>query len=219
MKGSRKSTSCSGTSGPTQQPRPPFMVAANMTEDTYQYAGEQGFGIMVVPMTASRLRQLLEIYHGAWRAAGHPGHGTIFLAFHMFVDPDPRRARAVARVHVESYFQAIMRSTTALATEHSVDYKGYDKLREMMAGMTLERLIETCGAWVGSPTGVREQIARFHAESGGFDYASLQVNFSLLPFSEAMRSLRLFAEEVIPHFAPAHNQRYHAAQGAHTVGT
>jgi hypothetical protein len=36
---------------------------------------------------------------------------------------------------------------------------------------------------------------------GPFEHASLQVNFSNLPFKEALRSMRLFAREIIPHFA------------------
>ena len=35
---------------------------------------------------------------------------------------------------------------------------------------------------------------------GGFEIASLQVNFHLIPFDEARRSLQLFAEEVLPAF-------------------
>jgi alkanesulfonate monooxygenase SsuD/methylene tetrahydromethanopterin reductase-like flavin-dependent oxidoreductase (luciferase family) len=119
----------------------------------------------------------------------------------LFVDPDPLRAREFARPHVESYFHAIMRSIKGLATELSDNYKGYEKQAEHFASTTLDTLIESGSAWVGSPAEVREQIARFHDECGGFDYASLQVNFHLLPYAEALRSLTLFGQEVIPHFA------------------
>jgi len=186
---------------PTQKPRPPFFVAANITEESYEYAGRHGHSIMVVPMTATRLRQLLEIYHDAYRAAGHPGRGKVFLSFHMFVDPDGQRARDVARPHVESYFRAVMRSLEGIAAQPSDNYKGYEKQREHLAAITLDSLIESGGAFVGSPAEVREQITRFREASGGFDYASLQVNFHLLPYAESLRSLTLFAHEVMPHFA------------------
>jgi len=39
------------------------------------------------------------------------------------------------------------------------------------------------------------------ADFGGFEHASLQVNFNLMPFEEAMGSMRLFAREVMPRFA------------------
>jgi alkanesulfonate monooxygenase SsuD/methylene tetrahydromethanopterin reductase-like flavin-dependent oxidoreductase (luciferase family) len=158
---------------------------------------------MVVPMTASRLREYLDIYHNAYRAAGHPGRGKVFLSFHMFVDPDPKRARAVAAPHVESYFHAIMRSIKDIGKELSDNYKGYEKQAEHFKAITLDSLIESGSAWVGSPAEVREQIAHFHEACGGFDYASLQVNFHLLPYAESLRSLNLFGEEVIPHFNAA----------------
>lgn len=185
---------------PTQSPRPPFMVAANITEESYEYAGRNGHWIMVVPMTASRLREYLETYHQAYRAAGHPGRGKVFLSFHMFVDPDPRRAREIARPHVESYFKAIMRSIKDIGTTLSDNYKGYEKQAEHFKAITLETLIETGSAWVGSPAEVRDQIESFNDACGGFDYASLQVNFHLLPYAESLRSLTLFGEEVIPYF-------------------
>ena len=38
---------------------------------------------------------------------------------------------------------------------------------------------------------------------GGFEIASLQVNFNTIPLDAALRSLRLFGEKVIPRFATA----------------
>jgi hypothetical protein len=35
---------------------------------------------------------------------------------------------------------------------------------------------------------------------GGFEIASLQVNFNTVPVAEAKASMRLFAEEVMPRF-------------------
>lgn len=91
----------------------------------------------------------------------------------------------------------------------SGDYKGYKLLRERMAALSLETLIRDGSAWVGSPSELREQILRFNEECGGFDYASLQVNFHHLPFTEAMRSLTLFAEQVIPFVTPAGTASVH----------
>jgi len=36
---------------------------------------------------------------------------------------------------------------------------------------------------------------------GGFEHASLQVNFNLMPVDAALASMRLFAREVMPRFA------------------
>jgi alkanesulfonate monooxygenase SsuD/methylene tetrahydromethanopterin reductase-like flavin-dependent oxidoreductase (luciferase family) len=185
---------------PTQRPRPPFFVAANNTPTSYEYAGRQGHFIMGVPMVAEQLRANLEVYHEAWRAAGHPGKGKVFLAFHMFVDHDAERARRIAGKHVESYFKSLVEATAGMAEEPSRDYAGYEKQREQIAKLTIDSLIANCAAWVGSPSDVRGQIARYHEAVGGFDYASLQVNFHTLPLDEALRSIELFAHEVMPEF-------------------
>ncbi len=185
---------------PTSRPRPPFYVAANITAESYEYAGRNGHYIMAVPMAASRLREMLEIYRKAYRDAGHPGKGRVFLAFHMFVDRDPERARRIAKPHVESYFTSLIEATKEITENSSVDYKNYDKHREQMNALTMEKLIEGCGAWIGSPEQVCKQIERFQAESGGFEIASLQANFHTLPHAEAVRSIELFSREVAPHF-------------------
>jgi hypothetical protein len=45
-----------------------------------------------------------------------------------------------------------------------------------------------------------ENIKMYQEETGGFEHASLQVNFHNLPFDEAQRSMKMFAAEVMPHF-------------------
>jgi alkanesulfonate monooxygenase SsuD/methylene tetrahydromethanopterin reductase-like flavin-dependent oxidoreductase (luciferase family) len=187
---------------PTQKPRPPFFIAANDTKASYEYAGQKGYYMMGVPMIAEKLRANLEIYHGAWAAAGHPGKGKVFLAFHMFADHDSARARKIAGDQVESYFKSLMEATAGMETE-SKDYVGYSKQREIFATLTIDKLIANNAAWVGSPAEIRKQIATFNSECGGFDFASLQVNFHTIPVDEAMRSIELFANEVMPEFTAA----------------
>jgi alkanesulfonate monooxygenase SsuD/methylene tetrahydromethanopterin reductase-like flavin-dependent oxidoreductase (luciferase family) len=186
---------------PTQRPRPQFFVALNTTPESYVYAGERGHYIMGVPMVASQLRENFALYRKAWADAGHPGQGKIFLAFHMFVDPDPERARRIAGDHVEAYFKSMIEATAGMDTEVSTDYVGYEKKREQFKKLNLTALIENCGAWVGSPAEVRAQISKLYDAVGGFDYAALQVNFHTLPIEEAMRSIELFSREVVPHFS------------------
>jgi alkanesulfonate monooxygenase SsuD/methylene tetrahydromethanopterin reductase-like flavin-dependent oxidoreductase (luciferase family) len=188
---------------PTQKPRPQFMIAANTTADSYEYSGRNGHWMMAVPMAAERLRENLDVYHKAWRDAGHPGKGKVFLAFHMFVDPDPARARRIAGAHVEAYFHSLMEATKDMGDQLSADYKGYEDHRKHMATLNLEKLIANGAAWVGSPAEVRAQIERYQEASGGFDFAALQVNFHTLAIDEALRSIELFAREVMPHFTKA----------------
>jgi hypothetical protein len=69
-----------------------------------------------------------------------------------------------------------------------------------MKQQTMETLIENGGALIGSPDEIVRTLRRLDDEIG-FEHASLQVNFHTLPLEEAMRSMRLFAQKVMPQFA------------------
>jgi alkanesulfonate monooxygenase SsuD/methylene tetrahydromethanopterin reductase-like flavin-dependent oxidoreductase (luciferase family) len=186
---------------PTQKPRPKFYVAATMTVESFEYAGRMGYSIMGVPMAAQKLRETLAAYRNAWRAAGHPGNGEVMLAFHMFVDENGERARRLAKPNIEGYFHSLLdagKDWTQGMT--SSDYKGYDKKYEHLAAQTMESMIASGAALIGTPAEVIASLTKFNEELGGFEHASMQVNFHLLPPAEARRSLELFGREVIPHF-------------------
>jgi hypothetical protein len=85
----------------------------------------------------------------------------------------------------------------------SVDYPGYDKVIAALRASNAAEQIAAGGAWIGSPAEIAATIGRLEREFGGFEHASLQVNFNTLPFDAALASMRLFAREVMPRFAAA----------------
>ena len=184
----------------TQKPRPPFYIAATQTAETFEFAGRAGHALMAIPI--GPLRGLLERYRQSWREAGHPGSGEVMVAFHMFCHRDQRLARDTARAPFEAYFRALGAAASDWVTgPASKDYRDYDKAVERMRAFTVESQIESGGAWIGTPAEIRSIVARVIDTIGPFEHASLQVNFADLDFAEAMKSLRLFAAEVMPAFA------------------
>jgi alkanesulfonate monooxygenase SsuD/methylene tetrahydromethanopterin reductase-like flavin-dependent oxidoreductase (luciferase family) len=185
---------------PTQQPRPKFYVAAVQTEESFEYAGRKGYALMAVPF-GQKIRDLIEIYRTAWRAAGHPGNGEVMVAFHMFCHADSRRARELAMAPFQSYLSAIAEAagdwTTGAASR---DYRNYDKTVARMKAVTPESQIESGAAWIGTPEEVGAAIRRGLELSGPIEHASLQVNFGDLAFDHAKASIELFAKEVMPQF-------------------
>ena len=186
---------------PTQSPRPKFFVAASGTLESFVFAGHHGHAIMCIPMAADKLRELLSAYREAWRAAGHPGNGEAMLAFSMFVDPDGDRARRIAKPKIEAYLRSLLEAASdwdgALSSK---DYPGYDKMIQSLRSQSMETQIASGAAWIGTPSEVRASIERVQQEFGGFEHASMQVNFNTLPQDEAMRSMQLFSEQVLPAF-------------------
>ena len=201
-----KFTNVTSLPRPTQTPRPPFWVAALASEKSFIAAGEKGYGIMAIPLAGGKMAQLLKLYREAWKSAGHPGEGRVMLAFHMFCAPTRSEAVTVARQPLNNYLRSLVDAASDWVDgTDSSNYKGYDKIIAGLKKETFETQIEKGAAWIGTPHEIRNAISSYYEEVGGFDLASLQVNFNTLSFKDAAASTRLFAEEVMPHFSNVTN--------------
>jgi alkanesulfonate monooxygenase SsuD/methylene tetrahydromethanopterin reductase-like flavin-dependent oxidoreductase (luciferase family) len=189
---------------PTQQPRPKFYVAALNTPESFEFAGRMGYAVMAIALVADRMRPLLAAYRAAWQAAGHPGKGEVMVAFHMYCEEDGERARGLACPLVERYLQSLAEAAGDwLDGRSSPDYPGYDRIIAALRASNAGEQIEAGGAWIGSPDEIAATIMRLQRDFGGFEHASLQVNFNTMAYAPALASMRLFAREVMPRFAAA----------------
>jgi natural product biosynthesis luciferase-like monooxygenase protein len=186
---------------PTQKPRPPFWIAALSTRESFEMAGRSGYHLMGIPLAGAQMAELLKVYRDAWASAGHPGRGRVMLAFHMFCAPTREQAAAVAREPLNIYLRSIVNAASDwMSGVASKDYPNYQKTIEFLAKETFESQVEKGGAWVGTPDDIRKSIASYHALVGGFESASLQVNFGMIGQADAETSMTLFAREVMRHF-------------------
>jgi len=186
---------------PVQHPHPPFWVAALNTEESFYKAGINGYNLMAIPLSGAVMRPLLHTYRQAYRSAGHPGQGQVMLAFHMYCAPTDREAHDTARPLLNAYLQQLVAAASAWDVTTSKDYKGYP---EMIAGLkrqNFEGLVASGAAWVGAPATIKDTMQRFIDEVEGFDSASLQVMNGPTSEADAERSIRLFADRVMPAFA------------------
>ncbi len=157
---------------------------------------------MAIAFVADKMRPLLGAYRQAWKAAGHAGDGEVMIAFHMFCDSDGERARAIASPLIDNYLRSLVDAASDwLDGRTSLDYPGYDKVIAGLRASNAADQMESGAAWVGTPDEIARTIARMNEDFGGFEHASLQVNFNMMPFDLAMQSMRLFASEVMPRFA------------------
>ena len=184
---------------PTQTPRPPFYVAALSTRESFERAGAKGYGIMAIPMAGGAMRDLINAYRDARAAAGHDGPGTVMLAFHMLCHEDQNEAERLARGPLNRYLRSLVEAASEWTTgAASADYPGYAAVIAALSRETFETQMEKRAAWIGTPERIQETIAAYHAEVGGFEIASLQVNFNDLALDVAQTSMRLFGEHVLP---------------------
>jgi alkanesulfonate monooxygenase SsuD/methylene tetrahydromethanopterin reductase-like flavin-dependent oxidoreductase (luciferase family) len=184
---------------PTQQPRPPFYVAALATKESFERAGAAGHGVMAIPMAGGAMAELLGIYRDAWKRAGHAGRGTVMLAFHMFCHEDQATAERIAREPLNRYLQSLVAAASDwMSGATSADYPGYDKIIAMLARDDFDSQVAKCAAWVGTPQRILDTVATYRGQIGDFEIASLQVNFNDITLADAQASMRLFGEAVLP---------------------
>jgi alkanesulfonate monooxygenase SsuD/methylene tetrahydromethanopterin reductase-like flavin-dependent oxidoreductase (luciferase family) len=186
---------------PTQNPRPPFWIAALSTRESFENAGRLGHHLMGIPLGGAQMAELIKVYRDAWVAAGHPGRGRVMLAFHMFCAESREQAAAVAREPLNTYLRSIVEAASEwMSGVASKDYPNYKKMIEIISKETFESQVENGSAWIGTPDDIRRTISSYDAQVGGFEAASLQVNFGMISPADAERSIGLFARDVMPHF-------------------
>jgi alkanesulfonate monooxygenase SsuD/methylene tetrahydromethanopterin reductase-like flavin-dependent oxidoreductase (luciferase family) len=107
----------------------------------------------------------------------------------------------IAKAPLEEYIHSLVDAASDWTTgSSSKDYPGYDKIIEKLRNDTFEAQIASGSAWVGTPDMITKQIEEYLEMVGDFEIASLQVNFSDLPYKVARPSMELFAREVMPKF-------------------
>ncbi len=184
---------------PTQKPRPPFFVAALATKESFERAGAAGHGVMAIPMAGGAMAELIGLYREAWQRAGHSGNGTVMLAFHMLCHEEQATAEHIAREPLNRYLHSLVTAASDwMSGESSADYPGYDKIIAALSRDNFDTQVEKCAAWVGTPQRILDAVASYQRQIGGFEIASLQVNFNDITLADAEASMRLFGEKVLP---------------------
>jgi natural product biosynthesis luciferase-like monooxygenase protein len=185
---------------PVQQPHPPIWVAAIQTAESFVWAGEQGYNLMIVPYLSAfdSVATNLRAYRESCERAGHSAGGRqVQMSFHLYVAEDGVTARREAQAPMEEYIRLFRQSATAWIGRTSGQYKGYERLVNILDAITYERVLAESRALIGDPVEVAAQMRMLIAQFGPVE-PSLQVMFGDIPEAAARRSLELFAAEVMP---------------------
>jgi alkanesulfonate monooxygenase SsuD/methylene tetrahydromethanopterin reductase-like flavin-dependent oxidoreductase (luciferase family) len=180
-----------------QQPHPPLFMAAG-TERSMAYAARHGFGLMLSTLpSAETLARQIAFYRGHLKEAPvpldrNPAFGKVDLARWVYVAASDAEARRDTEAGIVRHISHFMGPATAgylgaVSEKSRADTLNYDDLN----ATTLLH---------GSPATVTAKL-RALAEKTGM--TSLLLHYP--PYyghEKAMRSLRLFAEEVMPQFRP-----------------
>ncbi|HYY87918.1 MAG TPA: LLM class flavin-dependent oxidoreductase [Chloroflexota bacterium] len=176
---------------PVQQPHPPIYVGAARTPDTFAWAGQRGYHVMVLPymFPPEFLHERLGLYRDALRGSGHdPSSVDVLAKFHVFVADSAEEASRVAGPAYDNY-QRIARNRSG--REHQ-DY--------WRAGTEWDDQVRAYKIIAGAPDDCIERI-RYWRDTLGINHLGGTFHFGGLSQEATLRSIELFAREVAPAFA------------------
>ncbi|HEY7714149.1 MAG TPA: LLM class flavin-dependent oxidoreductase [Candidatus Binatia bacterium] len=172
---------------PIQQPHPPIWVAGTSAEGL-GWAGSQGYHIMTVghPHPPEKVRLGVE----AWR------HGLIDAGY----DPRQKHCQFHVRTHVnESAARAREVAVAAITRYDEISRIGRRSLTAAPADYDWDLMLATGRNNYGDPlqciNNIHNAMAHYY-----FDTLTTTFNFGGLPHAEIVKSMRLFAKEVMPAF-------------------
>jgi alkanesulfonate monooxygenase SsuD/methylene tetrahydromethanopterin reductase-like flavin-dependent oxidoreductase (luciferase family) len=176
-----------------QQPYPPLWYPTH-TPSSIEYAGRHGFNFVGLGPAAA-VREHTEAYRRAWgahkhdpaRLNGHVAAPKIGILRLVVIADSDSEAEAAARAAHETWYRSITQLWHAHG-DHSID-----------GLFSWESSLATKSLVYGAPGRVREDIQELVAASG-CNYVICSFAWGTLSFKQSLRSLRLFAQEVMPAF-------------------
>lgn len=189
---------------PVQPGGPPVRIGA-VTPATFKAMGEQGEMIMLSPNFSpiDLVQRDLNAYFDAAREAGHDMERLTAppIMQQVYIDPDNEKARSEPEPWAMSFYGKF---ATMLPGEADKDiatqYAQYKKIRAAVEAVTYERVLNE-GVAFGDPEAIIERM-KFLEEALGTDEIICWFNFGDLPHDRVMKNMQMFAEEVMPAFAP-----------------
>jgi alkanesulfonate monooxygenase SsuD/methylene tetrahydromethanopterin reductase-like flavin-dependent oxidoreductase (luciferase family) len=189
------------TPKPCQKPWPEIRVACN-SPDTFEQVGALGHAIFVAVRlgTLSELLPNIKAYREAWRAAGHPGEGKVFLRAPVYVADTVAAARAEPEESIMYFYRYL-----GERLEDSATRAGVRAIEDRAARGRRLQTISYDEALrdkiiVGTPEGVTDRLKGLQEELG-LDGILAEMNCGTkIPHPQVMRSLQLLCEKVRPQF-------------------
>jgi alkanesulfonate monooxygenase SsuD/methylene tetrahydromethanopterin reductase-like flavin-dependent oxidoreductase (luciferase family) len=184
---------------PYQQPHPPIRIAAT-SPDTFPACGELGYPIFAAVRlgTLSELAPYIAAYRAAYRGAGHPGRGEVFLRVPVYVGQTEAESRAVPEASIMGFYRMLGRqleaSAGAAGTRAIEDRAGRGQRLQTIGWdeVVRDKVI------VGTAPQIAERLRELQAELG---LAGILAELNCgagIPREQVLSSLQLLCEQVMP---------------------
>jgi alkanesulfonate monooxygenase SsuD/methylene tetrahydromethanopterin reductase-like flavin-dependent oxidoreductase (luciferase family) len=194
-------TNVTVTPKPYQQPYPEIRVAAN-SPDTFPQIGTLGHAVFVAVRlgTLSELLPNIRAYREAYKAAGHPGEGKVFLRAPVYVAATAEEARSQPEESIMYFYRYLGERLEDSATRAGVRAVEDRAARgRRLQTITYDEALRD-KIIVGTPEAVTDRLLGLQEELG-LDGILAEMNCGTkIPHPLVMKSLQLLCQEVMPRF-------------------
>ncbi len=186
---------------PYQKPFPELRIAVN-SPDTFAAVGTLGYPIFAAVRigTLSELGPNIAAYRAAWRAAGHPGEGKVFLRLPLYIADTYQHARDDAEESIMHFYRWLgdqLEASASQAGARAIEQRA--ERGQRLQNITYEEALRD-KVVAGSPRQVTDRLRALRDELG-LDGILAEINCgSLIPHDKVMRALQLLCQEVMPAF-------------------
>ena len=185
---------------PVQQPHPPLYMAVSRTPASIDAAVERNLPILTSPSTPDA--DTLEIVHSYYERCAAAGKFPMVEQMPFFrmvyLSDDQQQAEEDPR-HAMTWVHDLngLRRTLTGGSEIYMDLDQWRNTRSEQPP-TYESLLEST-AYFGTPDRIVKKIEKLRDEHG-IQYFGANMSYGSMEHSRVMRSMELFAKEVMPHF-------------------
>ena len=187
---------------PYQKPFPPIRIAAS-TPDTFPAIGRRGAPVFasVRHTTWSDLAEQVRSYHDAWREAGHPGRGQVFVSAPTYVAETEERARAEPRDSIMHFYheQANLLEGAAKLVDPETAARRMRRVKQLRRRSYDDAL--EANVLIGTPRTIAEKLSSLQKEIG-LNGILAELNCGgLIPHQNVLTAMQLLCEDVKTRFA------------------
>jgi alkanesulfonate monooxygenase SsuD/methylene tetrahydromethanopterin reductase-like flavin-dependent oxidoreductase (luciferase family) len=184
---------------PLQRPHPPIRVGVH-TPESFAHIGDLGWPIYSGTTTTPlpQLRECMGRYRSHLAAAGHPWRDDqMALMFPMHVDTSGTAARDAMRPGVHQYYRNVQAIFSQLPDSYGEHLPRLKMIEETVANLPYEKFCRD-QAMFGDAAEVVDRLQAARDEFGLSQIIGWFDQGSRLPRAEVERTLRRFADQVMP---------------------
>jgi alkanesulfonate monooxygenase SsuD/methylene tetrahydromethanopterin reductase-like flavin-dependent oxidoreductase (luciferase family) len=187
---------------PLQRPHPPIRVAVH-TPESFAHIGDLGLpvysGTTTTPLP--QLRECVALYRAHLAAAGHTWQSDqMALMLPVHVGATARAARDAMRPGVHKYYKNLQTIFAQLPESYGDHLPRLRMIEETVANLPYERFCRDQGVF-GDASEVVDRLQAARDEFGLSQIIGWFDQGSMLPRDEVERTMRRFADEVMPKLA------------------